>query len=336
MSASELPLNPTEFTDSDWHTLFTLRSVGSCLLVTGKKTTSSLWSIWPAFDLSNFRVKEDFVWQIPNLSMEIVVNSTFSKVVNNYSQSGYTATSATIGVPGIASGTVDHSESHSHEEHFAKQTYYSTAMVRVPHLHIAFVQDRLKLTEECVNELYKEIDTTKNYTDQYTGLISWLQKYGYWACTDLQLGGLYYATNTNEVTSMSQADCYSEDTKVSFKADLSAFDVPVSGGASHSEGSKECRSMGVEIGKASLSIQLVGGNTAYMKEYPKWAESMVGNYQSWHIINTEKLVPIINFIPDQSKRFQVASLIQRFPDTNYNAHYIQSILDEQTAIMTDS
>ncbi len=334
MAVEKLPTNPTEFTDSDWKTLFTLRSLGSCLLVTGKKHPSSLWSIWPAFDLSNFKDREDFVWQIPNVSVEINVESTFSKVINNYSQSGYSTTSATIGVPGIASGTVEHSETHSHSESFSKETYYSTAMVRVPQLEIAFVESKLKLAESCIDELNKALDK-QTHTDQYTGLLAWLQKYGYWVCTKLQLGGLYYATNENEVTSMAQANCHSEDTKVSFKADLSAFDVPVSGGASHDQGSKTCKSLGVEIGNASLSIQLIGGDTAYMKDYPKWAGSMAGNYASWHIINTETLVPIINFIPDQKSRFQVASLIQRFPSTSYNAQYIQTILDEQQKLLTD-
>ena len=134
---------------------------------------------------------------------------------------------------------------------------------------------------------------------------------------------------------MKQAQCHAEDTKVSFKADLSAFDVPVSGGASHSEGTSECSSMGVEIGKANLTIKLIGGNTAYMKQYDKWAGSMEGDSKSWHIINTEKMIPIINYIPDQKSRFQVASLIQQFATSTYTGQYIISILDEQRSQLND-
>lgn len=278
--------------------------------------------------MSKFNVKEDFVWNIPNVSLDINVESTFSEVINNYSKSGYSTSSATIGVPGIASGTVEHSEKHESSSSFAQQTYYSTAMVRVPHLQLSFKESKLALTEDCLDDLNRALAASTK-TDQYVLLLAWWQKYGYWACTQLTLGGLYYATNANQVTTMKQAQCHSEDTKVSFTADLSAFDVPVSGGASHGEGSKECSSLGIKIGSANLSIQLIGGNPSFMKDYAKWAGSMEGNYEQWHIINTEQLVPIINFIPDQKSRFQVASLVQTFANSSYTGHYIQKILDEQ-------
>ena len=334
MTEATLPSDPAEFTASDWQHLFTLRALSHCLLVTDEEDPPSLWSAWPAFDLSDFKVEEDFVWQVPNLSLDLHMESTFSKVIDQYSQSGYSTSSATLGVPGIASGTVEHSEKHSTTSTFAKTTYFSTAMVRVPHLQIAFVEEKLKLSEPCLDSLDTALSASTN-TEQYELLLAWLKKYGYWACTQLELGGLYFATNSREVTSMSEAKCHSEDTKVSFSANLQAFDVPVSGGASHEEGSEECRSKGIEIGTADLSIQLIGGNPAYMKDYPKWAGSMEGQYQDWHIINTGKLVPIINFIPDQKRRFQVANLIQEFPSSTYDAQYIRAILDEQRSLLND-
>ncbi len=334
MADTDLPIDPTEFTNENWQKLFELRSMNSCLLVSGKRKVSSLWSSWSAFDVSNFKLHEDFVWQIPNVSLEVSVESTFSKIIRNYSESGYSTTSATVGVPGIASGTVEHTEKHSHSESFEKQTYYSTAMLRVPHLQISFSPESIKLSKSCLAELDNAM-AAKTYTDQYVLLLAWFQKFGYWVCLQPTLGGLYYATNENEVTSMKQADCHSEDTKVSFTADLSAFEVPVSGGASHAEGSKECSSLGVEIGNASLSIKLIGGNTSYMKDFPKWAGSMEGSYTRWHTINTEMLEPIINFVPSQKTRFQIASLVQRFATSSYNASYIHKILDEQGQLLTD-
>ena len=293
--------DPALFTAKDWEVLFLDHGLLKCMRIQNenidaKWSTHSVINLVDGFKQESLGKFKGFDWNIPNVSGVYQTLSTYSKVVNSYYTSGYDTESASVGVPLIASGTVTHSSSHSEKTSSSDTEFYATSFFRVPKLRITLNESCIQLTDEFVNAMEDSLKPQKK-DDQLYALATALTKYGQYVVTDVELGGLLFETQSTTVSASFDEKAFSESVEASFHADLSAIDVPVSGGGSFGTGSATDKSTSRTQAEAKQYIQVIGGNPAYIGHYPDWANSLNPKLE-WHIINTSKLVPVINYLPD--------------------------------------
>ncbi len=336
-----LPDNPMDFTQKNWTRLFLERGLNKCLVMTNDPNPVSMWSTQRALVFDDFKAPVEtlggdggnpsFEFNIPNLTGKIHNASTYSKVVHTYQESGYDIESADIGVPGIFSVNMSHKSSHSHSESFAATEFFATSMFRVPMLRITLTKGAYKLSQKFIDAVQKAISADNNDV-KYENLTKVLDQWGHYVVTDLMLGGLIYSSDSKEVTSSSESNSFSESVSVGFSANLSEMGAPVSGGASAGTGNSHTTTDSQTNAQSNLNVNMIGGDSQYIHDYAKWAGSLDGNYDSWHIINILEKTSILDLIPSQDLRESCANVI----DGKLGAvPYIANIMNNEMSKLGD-
>jgi hypothetical protein len=318
-SSDNLPSDPYDFTAQDWLHLFEDRGLFHAMIITEEVNPPNVFSIRQALQLTSPTLvlpdpthpgnNPTFQWLIPNLTAQIHTVETFSQTEHTYHEQGYDVTKANIGIPGIFSVNHEHDHEYTKDQSFSETDYFVTSMYRVPKLEIGFSDGAMTLTDDFVGALREATTLGVSDARSYGRIVNVLNDWGHYYVKKLDLGGLLFGTDTKKVTSLSQGQSFSDSVSTGFEAKLELEDVPISGGANNGHGHGTSSNDSSVQADNNVTITVIGGNGSLIGKYPAWADSLNGNYVSWHIINTLTLEPVINLIPDKTLRNQVAAIL---------------------------
>lgn len=300
------------FTSSQWETFFNEKNLFSCLVISDNP--SDQWSINHSYSLP-MSPEISFNFQIPNETADIYMHSTKSETINSYYTSGYTITDSNIGIPGIFKTNISTKSQHSNTSTDKEYSFFVTALRHVPKVRIVLKEDNIKLSDNFVNAVKQAVSNNSN-SDNYNALSTVLNEYGQYIITDVILGGALYTTASKEISEKSQEEEFENSVKVGFEANLEAFDIPIGGGSSVDSGSTSKKSSSSTQEKSSFSLNAIGGDPSKIFNYSDWSASLEP-WSNWRIIQTNVLVPIINFLPKDLGIKCANIILNQTPDTDY-------------------
>ncbi|NBD08416.1 MULTISPECIES: MAC/perforin domain-containing protein [Corallococcus] len=319
LKSADLPSDPHDFTAQDWLHLFEDRGLFHAMIITEEVNPTNVFSIHQGLQLTSPTLvlpdptnpgnNPTFQWLIPNLTAQLHTVETFFQTEHTYHEQGYDVKKADIGVPGIFSLKFEHEHEYTNDQSFSETDYFVTSMYRVPKLRIGFSDGAMTLTADFVDALRDAAKLGVGDSRSYDRIVNVLNAWGHYYVKQLDLGGLLFGTDTKKVTSMSQGQSFSDSVSKGFEVKLELEDVPISGGADNGHGTGSSSNDSSVEADNNVTINVIGGDGSLIGKYPAWAASLNDNYVSWHIINTLTLDPVINLIPDDALRNQVAAIL---------------------------
>ncbi|ROW05504.1 hypothetical protein VSDG_00444 [Cytospora chrysosperma] len=306
---------PAQLEEQDWSVLAENNALcyGNCVVrrQEGDKTlvVGLERARYPAFRLKKRNLWSDrltsktakdvmFYLRIPDFIVDdqsfVSIYETTSYLQSSLATSAFTSTDVSAAASGSlfgfsmsASASYGESTSTSSDASQASSNKHVTIAYNFPRVTVLLDEGSVELTMECQRDL-AEVKDAKSLT-------KFLQDYGEFFSSRVQLGGRLFATE--EVEESSTSSSKTEETKKAMKAAASAsfgtFSASVS--ASHDSNASSEASAAASNAYSSLTWQARGGDTLLCNNPSEWCPTVADHFY-WRITKQDKVFHLVDFI----------------------------------------
>jgi hypothetical protein len=172
-------------------------------------------------------------------------------------------------------------------------TLGTTTRINLPRAQII-----LERCTELLPDFEKDIREALASSDKFKLLNGVFNNYGYFYRPDFVIGGRVFSESFHENVETSQEKITCEEDEVAFKLKYNESGV-------ESQVKTDTKNEVLEkakILKESMSLALIGGETAYFNELDKWAETVRNNPELWAVMEVNDIRPTVDLLPEELRK----------------------------------